>query len=90
MAQDVARLLPEQPYLSVKDAIGIYHLLATPSYCHALLKGGPRYDLDGNPRGEVTAEEQERAKRDLTAFLERRKEKQQRLAAAKAESSPQT
>ena len=89
MAQDVARLLPEQPSLSVKDAISIYHLLATPSYCHALLKGGPRYDLDGNPRGEVTAEEQEKAKQDLAAFYERRKERQKRPTAAKAESSPQ-
>ena len=75
MAQDVASRLPEQPYLSVKDAISIYHLLATPSYCHALLQGGPRYDLDGKPRGEVTPEEQERAKQDLAAFYERRKSK---------------
>jgi hypothetical protein len=57
IAKDVARLLPEQPPISVKDAISIYRLLATPSYCHALLQGGPRYDLDGNPRGEVTLEE---------------------------------
>src|SRR5262249_13826892 len=38
IAKDVARLLPEQPPLSVKDAIGIYRLLATPSYCRALLQ----------------------------------------------------
>jgi sRNA-binding protein len=80
LAQDVASRLPEQPYLHVKDAISIYHLLATPSYCQALLQGGPRYDLDGNPRGEVTLEEQARAKHDLQAFYERRKQK----AAAKA------
>jgi ProP effector len=90
IAQNVARLLPEQPYGSVKDAISIYRLMATPSYCHALFKGGPRYDLDGNPCGEVTAEDQEQAKRDLAAFFERRKEKQKRLAAEKAGDSPET
>ena len=89
IAKDVARLLPEQPPLSVKDAISIYRLLATVPYCRALLQGGSRYDLDGNPRGEVTPEDQERAQRDLKAFYERRKEKQKRLAAEKAGTSPQ-
>jgi len=58
-------------------------------YCRALLQGGPRYDLNGNPRGEVTPEEQERAKRDLAAFYERRKQKLTRLAAEKAGTSPE-
>jgi sRNA-binding protein len=74
----------------VRDAIGIYRLLATPSYCRALLRGGPRYDLDGNPRGEVTAEDQERARQDLKAFYEGRKERQKRLVAEKAVTAPQT
>jgi ProP effector len=89
IAQDVVRLLPEQPPLSVRDAIGIYRLLATPSYCRALLQGGSRYDLDGNPRGEVTPEDQERAQRDLQAWHDRRKERQKRLAAEKAGTSPE-
>jgi ProP effector len=90
IAKDVARLLPEQPPLSVKDAISIYRLLATPSYCRALLQGGPRYDLDGNPRGEVTAEDQEKARQDLKAFYERRKARQKRPTTEKAEESRET
>ena len=80
IAKDVAKLLPDYPPLSVKDAISIYRLLATMPYCRALLQGGPRYGLDGNPCGEVTAEDQERAQRDLQAWYARRKQK----AAAKA------
>jgi ProP effector len=90
IAQDVVRLLPEQPYRGVKDAISVYRLMATPSYCRALLQGGSRYDLDGNPRGEVTPEDQERARQDLKAFYERRREKQKRPPAEKVGASPET
>jgi ProP effector len=89
IAKDVARLLPDYPAMSVKDAISIYRLLATAPYCRALLQGGPRYGLDGTPRGEVTAEDQERAQRDLQAWYERRREKQKRRAVEKAGDSPQ-
>jgi sRNA-binding protein len=40
---------------------------------HALLKGGPRYALDGTGSGEITAEEQEQATRDLEAVFARHK-----------------
>jgi len=63
--------------------------MATPSYCRAIFKGGPRYDLEGNPRGEVTPEEQERARQDLKAFYERRKRKQAARMQAAGDGSPQ-
>jgi ProP effector len=89
IAKDVARLLPEQPPLSVKDAISLYRLLATPSYCHALFQGGPRYDLDGNACGEVTPEDQERARQDLKVFYDRRKKRRVARAQAAGKGSPQ-
>jgi sRNA-binding protein len=37
------------------QALGSY--VRRPAYKAALIAGGPRYDLDGNPHGEVTAEQ---------------------------------
>jgi ProP effector len=71
--KDIAAHLPEQPLGRISNAIGIFQYLLGPAYFRAVLRGGPRYDLDGNPRGEVTAEEQEVAQRDLAAYQERRK-----------------
>jgi sRNA-binding protein len=51
----------------------MFQCLMGPAYSRAVLQGGPRYDLDGNPRGEVTAKEREQAGRDLHAFYERKK-----------------
>jgi ProP effector len=73
--QDIAAHLPEQPLGRISITIGIFERLMGPVYYRAVLRGGPRYDLEGNPRGEVTPEEQERAKKDLTAVFERRKGK---------------
>ena len=75
--KDIAVHLPEQPLGRISNAIGIFQYLLGPAYFRSVLRGGSRYDLDGNPRGEVTAEEQEQAQRDLTAYFERRKRWQQ-------------
>jgi ProP effector len=88
--QDIAAHLPQQPRGRIGAAIGLFQRLMGPAYYRAVLRGGPRYDLDGHARGEVTAEEQEQATRDLQAFFERRKEKQKRLVAEQAGDAPQT
>jgi ProP effector len=67
--------LPEHPPRRVGAAIGMYKRFMGPVYFRALLQGGPRYDLEGNPCGEVTPEEQEHAKQDLAAFYEQRKKR---------------
>jgi ProP effector len=67
--------LPEHPPKRVGAAIGMYKRFTGPAYFRALLQGGPRYDLEGNPCGEVTPKEQEHAKGELAAFFERRKRK---------------
>jgi ProP effector len=72
--KDIAAQLPEQPLGRISNTIGIFQYLLGPAYFRTVLKGGPRYDLDGNPSGEVTADEQERAKQDLATYHARRKQ----------------
>ena len=71
--RDIAAQLPQHSLLRISGAIGMFQRFLGPAYYRAVPCGGPRYDLDGNPRREVTPEEQGRAKRDLTAFFEWRK-----------------
>jgi sRNA-binding protein len=71
--KDIAAHLPEQPLRRISFVIGIFQHLLGPAYYRAVIQGGPRYDLGGNPRGEVSLKEQEQARRDLHAFYERRK-----------------
>ncbi|GEM_PF-4130815 len=49
----------------IMDAVQVY--CKGPKYTYTLAQGGPRYDLDGNPCGEVSAEEQARAQEKLKA-----------------------
>ena len=72
--RDIVVHLPQYSLLRISAAIGLFQRLMGPAYYHVVLRGGPRYDLDGNPRGEVTPEEQEHAKRDLAAYQARRKQ----------------
>jgi ProP effector len=71
--RDLAAALPGHSHRQIGAAFNLFRFLTGPAYFRALIKGGPRYDLDGNPRGEVTAEEQEQAQRDLAAYQERHK-----------------
>ena len=56
-----------------------------PRYYRALMAGGPRYDLKGQPCGEVTAPEQQDAETRLMALNEKRK-RQQQAAKEKADA----
>ena len=75
ISRDIAARLPEQPLQRISTTIGLFQMLTGPAYYQAILQGGPRYDLDGNPRGEVTPKEQEQAKGELAAFFARRKQR---------------
>lgn len=50
----------------IRAAIGMY--TRRTSYLKALAAGGPRYTLSGEPAGEVTAEQQQRARETLMAM----------------------
>ena len=86
--RDLAAALPGHSHRQLGAVFSLFRYLAGPAYFQALLRGGPRYDLDGNPRGEVTPEEQEQAKRDLDAFLEQRKRRADSRASTPHRDSP--
>lgn len=49
----------------IADAVRFYQ--QGPKYTSCIARGGPRFGLDGNPCGEVSAEEQARAQDKLKA-----------------------
>jgi sRNA-binding protein len=65
----------------------MFQHLMRPAYGRAVLQGGPRYDLNGQPRGEVTLKEQEHARRDLAAFEEQKRNPAPRVSAPR-ENTP--
>jgi ProP effector len=71
----LAAQLPTVSKTRVHQAIGFWQRQRKALYLHTVIAGGPRYDLDGNPQGEVTPEEQERARRELVAWRADRREK---------------
>jgi len=71
--RDLAVYLPGHSHRQIGAVLSLFKYLVNPAYLRAILRGGPRYDLEGNPRGEVTAQEQEQARQELHAFYERRK-----------------
>ena len=85
--RDLAAALPGHSHRQLGAVFSLFRYLAGPAYFQALLRGGPRYDLEGNPRGEVTPEEQEQAKRDLAVFFERRNRKRASKVPAPKEAS---
>jgi ProP effector len=62
--------LPEQPLRHLSAVIGLFQRLSGAGYLKAIMRGGPRYDLEGNPRGGVTPQEQELAQHNLAALYE--------------------
>jgi ProP effector len=80
--QVIIEQLPDIKPWRIRGAIALFQRIGRGAYWRALVKGGPRYDLDGQPNGEVTAAEQEKARQDLEALAARRK--------AKGQGHPQT
>ena len=57
-------------------------------YWKALRQGGPRYDLAGNPKGEVTPEQQADARQKRTVWFARRAEQRKQHAASAHATAP--
>lgn len=72
----IAAQLPTVSKAMVHKAISFWQRQRKALYLHRVIAGGPRYDLDGHPQGEVTPEEQERARIELGAWYVERREKQ--------------
>jgi sRNA-binding protein len=71
----VTAQLPHGSRRLVSDAIAFWQRLRKTPYLQALIAGGPRYDLEGNPQDEVTPEQQAQARKDLAAWRAYRQEK---------------
>ena len=76
----IAAQLPEVSKTLVHQAIAFWQRQRKTPYLQALIAGGPRYDLDGNPQGEVTPEQQERARKELVAWRAYRQEKRRTMS----------
>ena len=64
---------PDRSPEQVRRAIAQWRYPRLGAYLRVVARGGPRYDLDGNPSGEVTASEQENARQRLKEWRARRK-----------------
>jgi sRNA-binding protein len=71
--RDLASALPEQSRRRIRFAITWWQRLRGPAYWQALLQGGPRYNLAGQPRGAVTPAQQEQARQALAAWQAQRR-----------------
>ena len=83
----IAAQLPEVSKTLVHQAIAFWQRQRKTPYLQALIAGGSRYDLDGNPQGEVTPEQQQRAREELVAWRAYRQEKQ-RMASQRSRPVP--
>jgi ProP effector len=85
IVQVVATQIPQMPKTLLRHAIAFWQQQRRTPYLQALIAGGPRYDLEGNPLGEVTPEQQERAREELITWrdnvLKKQVRKEQRRAA---------
>ena len=70
--KDLVAQLPGCSRRQVGFALAWWQRQRRPAYWQALAQGGPRYDLEGQPRGEVTPEEQEEARQRLAEYAARR------------------
>ena len=79
IGQVIAAQLPHVSKTLVHRAIGFWQRQRKTPYLQTLIAGGPRYDLDGKPHGEVTPEQQERAQKELSAWRASRQDKRRLL-----------
>jgi ProP effector len=70
--KDLVAQLPGASRRQIGFALAGWQRQRRPAYWQALARGGPRYDLEGNARGEVTPEEQVEAQRLVAEYAARR------------------
>lgn len=71
--RELAAQLSEYPRWAVKQALTRWLHKHQVRYWQALIQGGPRYDLEGQVRGEVTTEQQVQAKQQRAEWFARRR-----------------
>jgi ProP effector len=90
--REIAAQLPGSPFWLIKCTIARFQRSAGGAYWQAVRQGGARYDLDGQPRGAVTLEEQEKAQQILNDLRAKKKQRRSEAppahTAAKATDAP--
>ncbi|MBM4258788.1 MAG: hypothetical protein FJ147_23160 [Deltaproteobacteria bacterium] len=76
---------PDRSPEQIRRAIAQWRYPRLGAYLRAVARGGARYDLDGNPCGDITESEKENARQRLQEWRAKRKAQ---AAAAAAMSSP--
>lgn len=71
--QELIAALPEVKPWRIRQLLGWWQWSGQGAYWRVLLRGGPRYRLDGTPSGEVTVQEQEHARQQLAAMTQRKR-----------------
>jgi sRNA-binding protein len=84
--EQLEKQFPDRSPEQVRRAIAQWRYPRLGAYLRVVARGGPRFDLEGNPSGEVSASEQENARVRLKEWRERRKAQQ--AAAATAAATP--
>jgi len=74
---DLAEHLPEVTSAVIKQALSRWEKRRAVAYLRAVAAGGPRYDLVGQPCGEVTPEEAEAARQQLEVLYAEQEAKRQ-------------
>jgi sRNA-binding protein len=59
--REILQALPDVKSYVLRDAIQLYQWESYGAYVKSILAGGHRYNLAGEPTGEVTAKDQEHA-----------------------------
>jgi sRNA-binding protein len=65
---EILKALPDVNPSLIRHAIRVFQYGGYGAYWRAILQGGPRYNLDGIPTGEVTADDQAHAKETLAGL----------------------
>jgi sRNA-binding protein len=79
--------LPDVKPWRIRQLLGWWQWSGKGAYWRVLLRGGPRYRLDGTPHGQVTVQEQAHARQRLAAFSNTRQEGRSPTAASPADTA---
>jgi sRNA-binding protein len=80
--------LSEYPRWAVRQALSRWLRTHQVTYWQTLIQGGPRYDLEGQVRGEVTTEQQTQAKQQRAEWFARRRLAKGQTVAREERPSP--
>ncbi|NOT55649.1 MAG: ProQ/FinO family protein [Deltaproteobacteria bacterium] len=85
---DLCAHLPEFPPKLVHHTLSQWMADHRVLYWKAVMQGGPRYDLEGNPKGEVTPEQQASARQQRKAWYDRREARRKQCEGTAPEAAP--